>query len=87
MQKTFWTLQQAFAVFLIFGAVPLGYLFDHILAGWLAFLFVILLHLSELLVTIPLARQRKLSIRVAILKTMLFGYTWWVPLKRGLLQG
>ena len=82
VQKYSWLLLQVIALCLLLCSVPLGYLLDHSFAGWLIFLFILFLHLGELLVTIPLARQRKLPMRIAVFKTLLFGFTWWVPYKR-----
>lgn len=87
MRKTFWVFLQWIALFLLVGSLPLGYLINHSIAGWLVFLVIFLLHISELLVTIPLAKRRQLPVEVAVLKTLLFGFTWWVPFKQGLLQG
>jgi hypothetical protein len=87
MKKIFWITLQTVALFLLLGSLPLGYLIKHPVTGWVLFLAIVLLHVGELLVTIPLAKQRNLLIGITILKTMLFGFTWWVPFKHGLLQG
>lgn len=87
MKKLFWTILQLAALFLLFGSLPLGYILQHPVAGWVVFSIVVLLHVSELLVTIPLMKQRDLPIGIAVFKTLLFGFTWWVPFKQGLLQG
>jgi hypothetical protein len=87
MQKAFWTFLQLIVLSLLIGALPLGYLLNHSFVGWLVFLATLLLHISELLVTIPLAKQRKIPVGIAVLKTLFLGFTWWVPFKQGLLQG
>lgn len=33
--------------------------------------------------SLPAAKARGLSLERAFAKTMLFGFTWWVPLKAG----
>lgn len=86
MKKTFWYFLQLLALCLLIGALPIGSLLDHPAAGWLVFAVVALLHISEILVTIPLAKQRNFPIGIAVLKTLLFGFTWWIPFKQGLLQ-
>jgi len=53
-----------------------------IAAGVLVFL--ILLHLYELKTALPIGRQRGLPDRKIIALTLVFGYTWWVPLKHGI---
>jgi hypothetical protein len=47
----------------------------------------VLLHLAELPVTVPLARRRGFPPGIAVRKTMLSGFTWWLPFRRGILNG
>jgi hypothetical protein len=86
MKKTFWYFLQLLALGLLLGAFPIGSLLDHPVAGWLVFAVVALLHISEILVTIPLAKQRNFPIGTAVLKTLLFGFTWWIPFKQGIMN-
>jgi hypothetical protein len=67
MKKTFWYFLQLLALCLLLGALPLAYLIGHPVAGWLVFAVVVLLHISEILVTIPLAKQRNFPIGTAVL--------------------
>jgi hypothetical protein len=71
---------------LLLVPLPLGYALGHPGAGRALMIMIVLLHASELRVSIPLAKKRNLSTGIAALKTMLFGFTWWVPYKQGLLH-
>lgn len=86
MKRLAWGILQLAALFLLLGYLPLGYLLGQPLTGWTVFLAVVLLHLAELGVTIPLARRRGYPIGTAVVKTLLFGFTWWVPFRRGILD-
>ena len=86
MKTALWILLQVLALALLLGALPLAYLVGYSGVGWGAFLALLLLHLAELRITLPLARQKNLPTVIAVGKTMLFGFTWWVPLRQGLLK-
>ena len=81
MKKIFWSIMQGLILAILIGALPLGYLLDRPGIGWLVFIAVIILHLVELGITIPLAKQRQYPVPATVIRTMLFGFTWWVPWK------
>jgi hypothetical protein len=87
MTKAGWNSLQILALLLLLVPLPLGYALGHPRAGRALLIAIVLLHAGELRVSIPLAKKRNLSTGTAVLETLLFGFTWWVPLKQGLLQG
>ena len=38
-------------------------------------------HLFELAISIPIAKSKGIPIKTIIIKTIVFGITWWLPLK------
>jgi len=44
-----------------------------------------LLHLSEIPHARSISCTREISLPVTIVMTILFGFTWWLPLKKGVL--
>jgi len=40
-------------------------------------------HPLELFISIPIAKKAGVSKGKAIVKTIIFGFTWWLPLKKG----
>ncbi len=40
-------------------------------------------HSIELKQSLPIAKEAGVPLGTAIVKTLVFGLTWWVPLKRG----
>lgn len=56
-------------------------------AGMVAIILcgVIALHTGEIPVAKKIAAVRNVSFLRAIIKTILFGFTWWVPLRKGIL--
>jgi uncharacterized protein YhhL (DUF1145 family) len=44
-------------------------------------------HPLELFISIPIGRKAGVSLPVIVIKTLLFGLTWWKPLKKGIITG
>lgn len=84
VKKGLWILLQALVLGLLVGVIPMGCLLQRPLVGLLGFVLLVLLHTGELIITLPLGRQKGLSSTRTLLMTLLFGFTWWVPLKRGI---
>ena len=73
------------------GAFPLaGFPFpDHPILGtlWIALCVIWASHPLELpIASWRLAKERGLSPARVVLKTLAFGFTWWLPLKKGILD-
>lgn len=76
-------LQQGFAVALYIAALYLWLLNGF----WYFFALLFLLHLAELfLISWKIGRLSGKSHFVTILMTLIFGYTWWLPIQKNLLQ-
>jgi len=43
-------------------------------------------HPVELLTSIPIGKKAGISTGTTVLKTLIFGFTWWVPVKMGVLD-
>jgi hypothetical protein len=43
-------------------------------------------HPLELMSSLPIAKDKEISLEIAFAKTMIFGFTWWLPLKMGVTQ-
>ncbi len=48
-----------------------------VLLGWT------ILHPLELAISLPIGKEKGLAPEQIFMKTMLFGFTWWLPLKLG----
>ena len=51
-----------------------------VLLGWA------ILHPLELATSLPIGKERGLTPEQIFIKTMLFGFTWWLPLKLGVFE-
>ncbi len=86
------TSHKAFWYFLMFGAlmlwacaIALIFLFPESFYR-AAFLWVLLaIHIGEIPYTVKILRGRLSPVAIA-LKTFLFGFTWWLPFKKGILK-
>ncbi len=88
--KSFWYAMMTGAVagwiFSISGLVC-PFKGDVIKMIWMAILLIWAIgHPLELFVSIPIGKKAGLSIRRAVIKTLLFGFTWWLPLKLGVIK-
>lgn len=73
-------------VFIFFGAAfPFETQWLKIL--WWVFMFTwAIVHPLELKISLPIGRQKGLRPEWVFAMTLLFGFTWWLPLKRGVLD-
>jgi hypothetical protein len=78
--------------FLMFGAIVLwgaviwlGYiLFPHSAVGKaVPFILTLMLHVSEIPISWKIGRAKGISRSRVIILTAIFGFTWWLPVKRG----
>lgn len=85
-KKFFWHTLMAGAIGLYilvlagFYFIPNTVLVGAVLAG------LLVLHASEIPHAGRIARPRGIGMRTAAIKTMLFGFTWWLPLKKGIID-
>lgn len=56
---------------------------QHPWAPLICILAILIVHASELPAACPIGRARGLSRTRILIKTLIFGFTWWVPLKKG----
>ncbi len=82
----FWRLNQLLIILLYELLVFGGYAFRMPWLGWALFGGLMLLHIAELRNALRIGRKHKLKPGRTILMTMLFGFTWWLPLKRGIIN-
>lgn len=64
-------------VFFPFDAGALKILWFAVLLGWS------ILHPLELFMSMPIGKEKGLTPEQIFFKTMIFGFTWWLPLKLG----
>jgi hypothetical protein len=84
LSKATWILLEISAILLYIIVIGYGYIFNLAWLGWMIFVALILLHLFELRTALEVGRSKGLSDRTIFLKNILFGFTWWVPLRRGI---
>ncbi len=84
LSKITWILVEISVIFLYVVAIGYGYMFEIPWLGWLIFAALIVLHLFEMKTALKVGREKGLSNRRIIIKNLIFGFTWWIPLKRGI---
>ena len=85
--KSFWYFLQFGAIVLYAISIPFGYwLFPGTkLSAWSIFTGLVLLHTSEITIARKIGSERNVSLLRVAVKTILFGFTWWLPLKKGII--
>lgn len=87
--ESFWKAQNLMSVvgwiFIIFGLVnpfegPVYYIWIICSVLWG------IGHPLELFTSIPIGKKAGISTGTSIIKTILFGFTWWYPLKKGYIK-
>jgi len=87
-KKGFWYLLMGGAVALWTCAVFVGLVFSSS-ASWLALVVLVALfvtHCAEIPASSKVGREKGLSTSRVVIKTVIFGFTWWVAVKRGVLD-
>ena len=81
--KLFWKIMMIGSVSMFIFLLILGrYLFpESIVKSILPFLIMLLAHISEMPISFKIAKSKGIPYRQIIIKTLLFGFTWWIPLK------
>jgi hypothetical protein len=84
--KGFWYFLQFGAIVLDASTIALGYwLFPNsTLYAWSIFAGLMLFHVCEIPGAVKIAGEKNVSPLKAAAKTFLFGFTWWLPLKKGI---
>ena len=79
-----------FGSIVLYGlSIVLGrYLFpDSYLLSRIFFIGLLLIHILEIpIVSLKIGREKKVPDSMTIIKTILFGFTWWLPLKKGIID-
>jgi hypothetical protein len=87
--KGFWYFLMFGSICLFAFSIGLGYyLFpDNCLLSLVFFLGLVALHVAEIPMTgLKIGKEKNIPIPTTIIKTLLFGFTWWLPLKKGIIQ-
>jgi hypothetical protein len=85
-KRGFWRAMQVGAVLLYVLILVTGYTIHQPKSAWILIGLLALLHLSEIRTALAVGQEKGLSVGYSILMNMLFGFTWWVPLKKGVIE-
>lgn len=84
-KPVFWILLQLSTLGLYALLIGGGYALKLPALGWGLYGLLFLLHVFELKTALRVGREKGLTTLRIVLKNLLFGFTWWVPVKRGIL--
>lgn len=86
-KKGFWYLLMAGALVLWAWALLAGLVFSSSFSGLALVVLAALLvtHVAEIPLSSKVGREQGLSTSRVVVMTVIFGFTWWVAVKRGVL--
>jgi hypothetical protein len=85
-KPAFWYLLQGSTLVLFAILIGGGYLLGKPALGWGLYGVLFILHVFELKTALRVGRDKGLSKTRTVLMNLIFGFTWWVPLKRGIIS-
>lgn len=85
-KPVFWILLQASTILLYALLIGGGYLLKLPGLGWGLYAALIVLHVFELKTALQVGRDKGLSTLRVVVMNLIFGFTWWVPLKQGIIK-
>lgn len=85
-KRVFWRVLEVGAILLYAVIIGGSYLLGQARPGWILMGLLVLLHLTETPTALHIGHEKGLSALRVFVMNMLFGFTWWVPLRRGILQ-
>lgn len=83
--RGFWRLLMTGAVCLYLLGLALAVLPKTRWIGILLLAAILMLHLVELKTALRVGRAKGMNDRSILLMDLIFGFTWWVPLKNGVI--
>jgi hypothetical protein len=87
--KGFWYFLMVGSIVLYGLSIALGrYLFpDSPLLSRIFFIGLLIVHVLEIpVLSLKIGRSKQIPDSMIILKTILYGFTWWLPLKKGIID-
>ena len=87
--KSFWYFLMVFVIVLYALSLMLG---SHLYPvdpykSWLFFIGMLIVHIIEIpMVSMKIGKGKGVPVSIVVLKTILFGFTWWLPLKKGIIK-
>jgi hypothetical protein len=84
--RVFWNMLRLGTIVLFLALIFAGYLVNAPWLGWMLVGLLFLLHVSELPSAFRAGRAKGLSTARILFMDLLFGFTWWLPLRRGVFE-
>jgi len=82
----FWRFLMTGAVGMWLISILMGiFLFSEVqMMSWSIFIGLVVLHGAEIPIGVKIGKEKGLNTLAAAMKTFAFGFTWWVPMKKGI---
>ena len=86
--KGFWYFMMFGSINLFIIGIVLGYVLfpGSMILSWIFFIGLLITHIAELPIGMKIGKEKKIPALTTAAKTILFGFTWWLPLKKGILE-
>jgi len=87
--KLFWYFSMICVIVTYVFLLILGrYLWpDDSFKSWFLFIGMFIVHTIEIpAASLKIGKEKGIAVPIVVLKTILFGFTWWLPLKKGVIK-
>jgi len=84
--KLFWYAHMTGVFFLWPGIIIAGYVSDNLFISYIVFGTLLLIHTLEVKKGLSVGKENGFSSSTSVIMTLIFGYTWWVPVKKGVIK-
>lgn len=84
--RTFWIMQAAATLIFHLAGLTAGLTHEEGFRNRLSRIWLVMLglHVGEILIARRVLQGQSIPVRMLVVKTLLFGFTWWLPRKRGI---
>lgn len=88
LKKGFWYFLMSGSILLWIAVILLGFVIfpNGANVAWLILIILLLIHCAEISLSLKIGKAKGLSTAAVVFKTLVFGFTWWVPLKKGVIS-
>lgn len=86
--KGFWYFMMFGSINLFIICIVLGYILfpGNLLQSLSFFIGLLVIHIAELPIGLKIGKGKNIPAMTTAAKTILFGFTWWLPLKKGIIE-
>jgi hypothetical protein len=84
--RLWWRFLEVVVVLLYAAVIAGGYVIHQPRPGWVLAALLAIFTLTEIYTALRIGKEKQVHLLRIICMTILFGFTWWVPLRQGIID-